>query len=113
MPFRISDLSAGAIEDAVAYWLYSEDEGWELWRLVPGSAAISPVHQVLRLTFELDGESFDWALIQREGRFFAKYDDHDDPEQEFPARIFASQDEVMVTFVHKDQTVFVHLELAA
>ena len=43
----------------------------------------------------------------------AKYDAHEDPEQEFPARVFASHDEAMITFVHKDQTVFVHLELAA
>ena len=74
---------------------------------------ISPSHSILRLTSELDGDTFEWALVQRESRFFARYDDHDDPEQEFPARVFGSQDEAMVTFVHKDQTVFVHLELAA
>jgi hypothetical protein len=113
MSFRISDLTAEAIEDAVAYWLYSEDEGWERWRLVPGSPAISASRHVLRLAFELEGDRLELALVQRESRFFAKYDDHEDPEQEFPARIFVSPDEAMVTFVHKDQTVFVHLELDA
>lgn len=113
MSFRISDLTPESIEDAVAYWLYSEDEGWERWRLVPGSPAIPPSREVLRLAFELDGDTFELALIQRQSRFFAKYDDHEDPEQEFPARIFVSHDEVVASFAHKDQTVFVHLELAA
>ncbi len=112
MSLRISDLTAESIEDATAYWLYSEDEGWERWRLVPGSPVISPNRQVLRLAFALDGDTFELALVQRQSRFFAKYDDHEDPEQEFPARIFESQHEAIVTFVHKDQTVFLHLELA-
>ena len=112
MPLEISDLKEESIEDAVAYWLFSEDEGWERWRLVPRSPAISPNGQVLRLSFELDGETFDLALIQRESRLFAKYDDHEDPGQEFPARLFESEDEALVTFVHKDQTVFIHLELS-
>ena len=112
MPFDISELDAESIEDAVAYWLYSEDEGWERWRLVPRSAALSPNGRVLRLSLELEGDTFDLALIQRESRLFVKHDDHEDPEQELPARVFQAEDEVLVAFVHKDQTVFLHLELA-
>ncbi len=112
MTFRIADLTPDAVEDAVAYWLYTEDEGWERWRLVPGSPAVSPNGQVLRLAFELEGDRFELALVQREARVAVRYDDHDDPEQELPARLFAADDEVIVRFVHKDQTVFVHLEVA-
>ncbi len=113
MSLRISELTAESIEDAVAYWLYSEDEGWERWRLVPGSPAISPNRQVLRLTFALDGDTFELALVEHQSRLFVKYDDHEEPGKEFPARIFESHDEAIVTFVHKEQTVFLHLELAA
>jgi hypothetical protein len=112
MPFCISDLTAESIEDATAYWLFSEDEGWDRWRLVPGSPAISPNRQVLRLAFEADGETFELVLAQRQSRLFARYDDHEDPEQEFLVREFESDGEVLLVFVHKDQTVFVHLELA-
>lgn len=80
---------------------------------MPGSPRIASARQVLRLAFELEGETFDWALVQRDSRFLAKYDQHDDPEQEFPARVFTSQGEAIITFVHKDQTIFVHLEPAA
>ena len=111
MPFRIRDLTPESIEDALAYWLYSEDAGWERWRLVPGSAVVSASGEILRLTFELDGDSFDWVLLERESRFFARYDEHDEPEREFPARIFEGQDEAIILFVHEDQTIFVHLEL--
>ncbi len=107
------DLTAESIEDAAAYWLYSGDDAWERWRLASGSVAISPNGQVLRLSFELDGDTFDLAVIQRDSQVVVKYDDHDDPEQELPARLFESDDEAIVTFVHKDQIVFVHLELAA
>ena len=33
-----------SIADATAYWLYTEDEGWERWRLVPGSGATGSRH---------------------------------------------------------------------
>ncbi len=111
MSLRIDELGEESIEDAVAYWLFSEDEGWERWRLVPGSAAVSPNGQVLRLTFELEDETFQLALVQRGDDLFVKYDDHDEPERELPARVFTAPDEALVCFVHKDQTVFVHLEL--
>ena len=112
MPFRISDLAAESIEDATAYWLFSEDEGWDRWRLVSGSPAISPNRQVLRLAFESDGETFELVLVQRQSGLFARYDDHEDPGQEFLVRAFESDGEALLAFVHKDQTVFVHLELA-
>ena len=112
MPFHIRDLSPDGIEDATALWLYAEDEGWERWRLVEGSAVIAPSGEALRLTFELDGDVFDWALVEREGAFFSRYDDHDTPEQLFPARVFTGDEELIVRFEHADQTVLVHLELA-
>ena len=112
MPLDISDLSAESIEDAAAYWLFSEDQTWERWRLVPGSVAVSPSGTVLRLSFELEGDSFELAVIQRGPRVLVKYDDHEDPEQQLAARLFLADDEAILSFVHKDQTVFVHLELA-
>ena len=112
MAFRIAELTPEAIEDAALYWLYTEDEGWERWRLVPGSTTVSPNGRVLRLGFELEGDRFELALVQREERLHVRYDDHDEPEQELPARLFEADDGVIVRFVHKDQTVFVHLEVA-
>ena len=102
MPLRIGELVADSIEDG----------GWERWSLVPGSQTLSPDGQAVRLRFELEGESFELALIQRESRLFAKFDNRENPEQELPARAFEAADEVIVMFVHKDETVFVHLELA-
>ena len=113
MTLRITELAAGSIEDAIAYWLYSEDDGWQRWRLVPGSQVVAPNGQILRMKFELEGDSFELALIQRGPRLVAKFDDCENPEQELPTRVFESVDEAIVMFVHKDETVFVHLELAA
>lgn len=113
VPLCIGDLTPDSIEDAVAYWLYAEDEGWELWRLVPGSPTLSPNGQALRLGFELEGDRFELVLIERGPRLFAKFDDREDPEQELPARAFDSSGELVVTFTDKDQTVFVLLELTA
>ena len=111
MPFRIRDLTPDSIADAHAFWLYGEDEAWERWRLVPESAVVSPNGNALRLTFELDGDVFDWALVEREGNFLARHDDHAEPAQELPARVYAGDDEVIVRFEHDDQIVFVELEL--
>ena len=111
MPFHVADLTPESIEDAFAWWLYAEDEAWERWRLVPGSAVVSPNGRVLRLSFELDDDRFDWALVEREEGFFVRHDDHEAPEQELPARIFEGDEELIVRFEHDDQTVFVHLEL--
>ncbi len=113
MALRIPDLTPDSIEDALAYWLYAEDEGWECWRLVPGSPTLSPNGFVLRMAFELEGDGFELVLIQRDSRIFAKFDDREHPEQELPARCFGGPDESIVMFVHKDETVFVHLELAS
>ncbi len=112
MPLHIPDLERDSVEDAVAYWLYSEDEGWERWRLVPDSPTLSPNGQVLRLAFELDGDRFELALIQRPAGLFAKFDEREHPDRELPARCFDAPDESLVMFVHGDETVFVHLELA-
>jgi hypothetical protein len=112
MAFRIDELTDDSIEDAVAYWLYSEDDGWERWRLVPGSQVLSPGHQTLRVELQLEDETFELALIQRGPRLAVKFDDREDPDQELPARLFEAPDETIITFVYKDETVFLHLELA-
>ena len=113
MPFRISELTADSVEAATAYWLYSEDEGWEQWRLVAGSQVLSPNGQVLRMKFELEGETFELALMQRGPQLGVKFDDRANPERELPARVFESPDGAIITFLHKNETIFVYLELAA
>lgn len=111
MAFDLRALEPDAIEDAVAYWLYP-DEGWERWRLVPGSPVRSPDGRVLRLGFDLDGDRFELALVQQGERLSAKFDARDDPDREIPARAFESDGDVLVAFTEKDETVFVTLELA-
>ena len=92
---------------------FPEDEGWERWRLVPGSQVLSPSGQVLRIEFELEGETFELAVMQRGSQLSVKFDDRENPEQELLARVFESPDGAIITFRHKDETIFVHLELAS
>lgn len=112
MPFSINTLTEDSIEDAVAYWLYTEDAAWQRWRLVAGSPVFSPNGHTLRMRFELESEIFELAIIQRDLQLAVKFDDRDKPAQELPARAFESSDEAIITFVNKDEIVFVHLELA-
>lgn len=100
-----------SIADATAYWLYTEDEGWERWRLVPASPTLSPNGQVLRLQLEFEGDRFELVLIERESRLLVKFDQRDEPEQELAAEAFRSADDWIVRFAHKDETVFLQLEL--
>ena len=113
MPLRINELTADSIEDATAYWLYSDDGGWQQWRLIQGSQVVSPNGEVLRMMFELEGDSFELALLQKGPRIHAKFDDRENPQHELLTRVFEAADEALVLFVYKDETVFVHLELAA
>jgi hypothetical protein len=111
MSLDLYGLTPESIADATAYWLYAEDEGWERWRLVPGSPLLSPNGRVLRLAFELEGDRFELALVQKESRLFAKFDQRESPEQELPASAFEAADGLIVQFAGKDEIVFVQLEL--
>ncbi len=104
-------LEADAIADAVAYWLYPEEDGWEYWTLVPESPRVALSGNALRLAFELEDESFELALVRRGAAWFARYDGGDDPGQELPARAYRGEDELLFHFDHLDESVFVRVEL--
>ncbi len=115
MAFCIADLTKESIESAEAYWFYPpEERPSERWPLVPGSEALSPSGDALRMTFELPGgRTFELVLIQRGSSLSAKFDDREDPDEEVPARVFESSDQVIIMFSYRRQTVFLRLELAA
>lgn len=104
-------ISFSSIKRISVLWAH-DGASWQ-YNAIPDSIEASPTSESVRFELrEIDGQDHDLEVVIQQkvdDSYVFKIDYYDDPEREYPLRLFAADDELLFYFNGKDGSAYFHL----